>query len=172
MRTNNKLIKIIIYILLIINTLAHSQEKYLFTVGFDPKLALNGAYEDVNSTIDLIFSAQTGIGNNYYGLQIEYADLEPYYFSTGFIYDRYITSLKSIEMFAGGELIYLQRGFRRKQSEFIAYGINLTARKTLLGVFGISLRLNYKRRPDLIKTYNGDKFKLSGYFEINYIINR
>lgn len=162
----------LLIILLLVGFSIEAQEKYLFTVGFDPKLALNGAYEDLNSTIDLIFSAQTGIGNNYYGIQIEYADLEPYYYSTGFIYDRYITSLKSIEMFAGGELLYLQRGFRKKQSEFIAYGINLTARKTVLDVFGISLRLNYKRRPDLIKTYNGDKFKLSGYFEINYIINR
>ncbi len=169
---NQQFIKKIIYILLIINTLSHSQEKYLFTVGIDSNLALNGAYEDVNSTIDLTFSAQTEINNNSYGLQIEYADLKPYYFSTGFIFDRYITSVKSIETFIGTELLYLQRGFRRKQSEFIAYGINLTARKTLLDVFGISLRLNYKRRPDLIKTYNGDKFKLSGYFEINYIINR
>lgn len=161
-----------LYLFLFITTLT-AQENYVFNLGIDPKLAISGAYDYDNSPVyDLTFQAITEKNNNGYGLQIEYANLEPFYFSTGLIYNRKIYLTQRIETFIGTEIIIIQRGFRRQENIFASYGFNLAARFRIIESLGVGLRLNYKRRPDLVYAYDGDRFKTSGYVEINYIIER
>ena len=145
-------------------------EKTIFSIGIDPTLAISGAYDyDKSSVIDITFTALTQINNNEYGITAEFAALNPEYFSTGFIYNRKINILYSetIETLLGVEVIYLQRQFIRMRKEWFTYGANAETRVNLTDNLGFSLLLNYKRRPDLIQTYNGDKFKLSGFIKFN-----
>ena len=152
------------YLLLLISFSCFAQENYIFTAGIDPKLAINGAYDyDKSSVIDFTFAGITGIGNNEYGLYIEYAKLEPYYFSTGLLYNRKIDLIWGVDTMLGGEVLLLQRG---GEGDFLSYGINATSRIYILDSLAVGLRFNYKRRPFL------EKFVGSGYLEVSYIIER
>lgn len=166
-----------LYLLLLVCSFAYSQEKHIFTVGIDTKLAIAGAYDyDDTPVLDIFISAVSQVNKNEIGIICEYAQLNPYYWSFGFMYNRLIPIFNTdkIETLLGAEVIVIQRGFKPQvQNEFLAYGLNATTRIYLVDFLSINLKLNAKYRTDLAKHYNtSNPIKISGYASLSYIINR
>ena len=161
--------------LFILTMTAQAQEKHIFTVGFDPRLALDGAYSyDDTPVLDFYFSAVVQVKRNEIGVIGEYANLNPYYWSFGFMYNRLLIKTNRIDMLLGAELIIIQRGFKPQvQNEFIAYGLNATTRFYIVDCLSVNLKLNAKYRTDLSKHYNTtNPIKISGFVSLSYIITR
>lgn len=166
--------KLVIMLVILTTLITQAQEKHIFTVGFDPRLALDGAYSyDDTPVLDFYFSAVGQLNKNEIGVVGEYAELNPYYWSFGFMYNRLLIKTNRIDMLLGCELIVIQRGFKPQvQNEFLAYGLNATTRFYVFDNLSINLKLNAKYRTDLAKHYNSDPIKISGFISLSYIIER
>ncbi len=165
--------KLVIMLVILTTLITQAQEKHIFTVGFDPKLALDGAYDyDDTPILDFYFSAVVQVKRNEIGIVGEYANINPYYWSFGFMYNRLLIKTNRIDVLLGGEVIIIQRGFKPQvQNEFIAYGLNATTRFYIVDCLSVNLKLNAKYRTDLVKHYKTkDPIKISGFVSLSYII--
>jgi len=148
------------------------KESLIITLGLDPKLAIGGAYEyDDTPVLDFTFSVVTSLEKHEIGIFCEYADLDPYLWAFGVLYNRKFVVLKKewLETTAGLEVKLLQRGFHpSKKREWITLGFNATTRFYITDWFAASLRFNATWRRELINT----PIKLSGFIEVSFIITR
>lgn len=159
-------------IILLLFTSIMSAQRYdqnqLIMFGFDTKLALNGAYEDEEHTLDVTFQwlTQTDRGLEA-GIFIEYANLKQYYASFGVIANHSLifTDRDGFETLLGLQAVVIQRGFNVEQKKaWVTAGANAIMRYNI-GWFNIDLRLNEIWRRDI------DKFVLSGYLELGFKFN-
>jgi len=170
-----------ILLLLLISYTANAQrrehitdEKQIIKIGTNPKIALTGAYDysdrgSYSQTLSWVTEFSSG---NQFGIAFEYTELNPYFFTAGFIYNYNINVLNSswVETRVGGELLYLQRGkaYRNAPVEFITGGINGIIDFNVSELIVIGLRANYKYRPDTIKIWDGQKTSWGGFLEIGF----
>lgn len=161
--------------MLIFSITTYAQNKQIITVGLNPKIVFDGAYDysehgNFSGTFSWVNKFQSGIEG---GLAVEYTKLEPYYFTTGFIINVPLQVVYSpkIETLIGLEALYLQRGKIRQGSEqnFFTSGLNAILRWYLIDELALNLRLNGKLRPDTRKLYSGQKSSWGGFIEISYI---
>jgi len=139
------------YILLLISFISFSQEKQIFKIGLDPKLAISGAYSyDKTPVLDATLTVLTQLENgNEWGINIEYANLKPTYYHYGFIFNKVITKGNTIETLLGVELLALFRDFKAPKTQlWLTSGINAECRFYVFRNSGIALRYNYKYRPE------------------------
>lgn len=173
------------YILLIIVFLttltAQSQyedyDKFFVSLGFDPHLATTGAYDyDTTPTLDIQLKFGTRLVKGFEtGLQFEYANLKPYYFSSGIFLNYIISNRKSTIFYAIGiEGVMIDRGFNQAMEDkaldiVLSYGFNGEVRfKVYKGLY-IGLLGNVLKREDLVQMYDEQNpFKFSGFVRFIY----
>ena len=162
--------KLITTILLIISIQVFGQIDYNYdrhhlSFSVDPKLTIDGAYSyDDTPVLDFEVEIKTGVGMNEYGIFLEYAKLNPYFYAFGFKYNRIVKILNNttVETLTGPEIFVIQRGFHpSKQREWVSGGLNNEIRFNLFSDrASVSLVSNTKWRRDI------SKVKHSGFVKI------
>lgn len=134
-------------------------------VAIDPKMALEGAYEDSsNGALDLIVRVSDKSKYSEFGLQAEiFTALKPSYFSYGVFYNRVLT-LNKHEFYTGAEFNLIMRKLERSTVGFLSVGVN-TGYRFNFNQFALGVETNYKTRPDFKGLWNSNK---KGVFS-NYI---
>jgi len=144
------------------------------SAAFDPKMAIDGAYETSNrGSLDLILRVADRTRNLEVGFQLEYfKDLKPSYFSYGMFANKIIPIGYKHELYAGVEANLLMRKLERSTAGFLSVGANAGYR-FYIGNFGIGLEANYKTRPDFKGLWNSSKKGTeSGYITFTYKFNK
>lgn len=155
----------------------NSQENYFVSFGFDPKLAIDGAYSyDDTPVADIQFKTGVRKENGFEaGIQMEYAKLNPSYFSGG-LFGNYVleNKMKTIQCSAGIEVIAITRGRygelkNKKINTMWTYGLNSEIRFKIIDDIYIGLIANATHRIDLKYMYNEPvHFKMNGHVRFIY----
>ncbi len=169
---------ILALVLLSVFANAQEEEKQIIRIGMNPKIVFNGAYDystsgDFSGTLSWVTRFESG---NEGGIYIEYTELNPYYYSGGFIWNQNIDVFKKdwIETFIGTEFLFIQRGTSYKSNGdknkqfFLTGGINAITNFNIIKALQIGLRLNLKYRPDTISMYNDQKTSWGGFINIGF----
>ena len=172
--------KLILVLVLLYTTVGFSQydETYLFSLSFDPKLVVDGAYDyNDESVLDLRLNLMTRKRDvNEYGIFLEYSNLKPYgYFNGGFVYQRNILLIsENVETLLGAEVGFIHRGFPSPTSNvFFSTSLNMEMRIYLFEHFGLSALYQYTYRGDLGVHYDDpNPFRLNVKVGIVYRITR
>ncbi|MFD0762999.1 hypothetical protein ACFQZW_12985 [Lutibacter aestuarii] len=170
--------KKLLYLILLLTTLAKSQETYFATIGFDPKLAIKGAYKnDATPVVDIYFNVGTKLSNNIeVAIGAEYAKLKPHYFATTYYINYVLTSYhKNWSLSFGPELHLISRGRFLNQQKInpkLSPGANLTIGYSPFTKFEIRLKGSLVNRLDLKAMYGSSKLKENIGIEIRYQIER
>lgn len=170
--------KKLLLIALLFTIFSNAQESQIIRIGTNPKIALTGAYDySEGGDFALTFSWVTKFENqDEAGIFTEYIELDPHFFTFGFIYNKNINIIYSntFETLLGAEFLYLQRGISykddwvRNKQEFLTLGVNAILNINLHENFLVGLRLNLKYRPDTISMYDGQKTSWGGYIDIGW----
>lgn len=173
--------KLLLVILVMVSSYTYSQDYLLMSVGIDPKLAIDGAYEyDSSSVMDVQLKFGTRLGNGLeVGLQFEYADLKPYYFSYGLFMNYVLSNRKKTILYSlGVEGIAIDRGYNKRMQELamdnvLAYGLNAEVRFRIVDDLFVGFILNETHRNDLKYMYGENKyFHTSGFIRFIYEIEQ
>ena len=152
------------YLLILFTTFCFSQQ--VITVGTNPKILTDKQFSGTFSWVQQFDNWEGGIA-------LEYINLDPYFFTTGFIVNVPLVEMGHVVGLMGVEALYLQRGtiYPQSQKEFITGGLNAILRY-YFSDFALNLRLNGKYRPDTIRLWDGQKASWGGFFELSYIFGR
>ena len=163
---------ILITVIILKSIISISQESYFVSIGFDPKLAISGAYDyDHTPVADIQFKTGTRLENGIEaGIQFEYAKLNPSYFSGGLFGNYVLKNWKeTIGYSAGIELITITRGrYGSEKNKSIdtmwTFGLNFETRINITKNIQVGFIYNLTHRRDLIEMYNEKVFfKDSGH---------
>lgn len=165
-----KSILLVLLILLSIKTIA--QENYFVSLGFDPKLAIDGAYSyDHTPVADIQFKTGTRLENGFeVGIQFEYAFLNPSYLSGGLFGNYVLSNWKETIFYSiGTEVITIERGRygtlkNKKINVKVTFGLNAEIRLKIKNGFQVGFIANLTHRRDLKEMYNDQVFfKTNGH---------
>ena len=156
MKNNKELIIVIIIVLFcLFMSRVQAQERQIISIGIDPKLAIEGAYDYDNTPVAHIhFEWLTSLEKWEGGIRVSYANLQPYkYFDMGFLYNRKINLFKTeaVETLIGAEIGLIVRDFPLydTQKAYFDYGINTQMRFWLSSWFGFYVKGSLSPRNDL-----------------------
>ncbi len=170
---------LLLLLLLFVVTTAISQEAYFITFGFDPKLAIKGAYKyDETSILDVSFKTGTRLKGNWeVGVGAEYAQLNPSYLAGKLYVNKvFFNWRETLAIAVGAEFVTIQRGRYGDNKKINAqgtFGLNAETRFFITPNTSIDFALGFLHRKDLLKMYN-DKvfFKINGTISITFQTQR
>ncbi len=119
------------------------------SIGLDPKMALQGPYENSKPEIDFQIRFIDVYEFGEVGLFTEYFPTINY-FNWGLFGNKRLYEYRNLELLAGIEASVVVRGRGKANAGYLSYGFNGDIRH-YFGKFGIGIQGNYKRRPELEK---------------------
>ena len=130
------------------------------SIGLDPKMALQGPYEDSKPEIDFQLRFIDVYDFGEVGLFTEYFPTINY-FNWGLFTNKRIYQDRNIEILTGIEASIIIRGEGKANAGYLSYGFNGDIRH-YFNHFGLGVQGNYKRRPEL------QKFVYSTFINLYY----
>ncbi len=130
------------------------------SIGLDPKMAIQGPYEDSNPEIDFQLRFIDVYEFGEVGLFTEYFSAINY-FNWGLFGNKRIYQDRNIEILTGIEASVIIRGEGKANAGYFSYGFNGDIRH-YFGKIGLGVQGNYKRRPEL------QKFVYSTFINLYY----
>lgn len=152
-----------------------AQEAYFITVGFDPKLAIKGAYSyNETPVLDVSFKTGTRLANGIeVGVGFEYANLNPNYTAGKFYINKvFFNWRENLAVAFGAEVVMIDRGRygnNKKINPPITYGLNAELRWYFAPNISIDAAFGLLHREDLKLMYNDKQlFKPNGTLSITF----
>tara|TARA_R110000772_G_scaffold66665_2_gene148331 strand:- start:4044 stop:4610 length:567 start_codon:yes stop_codon:yes gene_type:complete len=182
LKLKNSLFYFIIALLFLTSVEAKAQAQ-IISLGVDPELAINGAYDYDNTPVSHIhFSwvSRTSL-NDEIGIKVSYADLKYDYFNFGFIYNKKINllnlshncnrSLEVVETLVGAQVGMTQRNYPEFKTQKLYFDpqLNAQVRWWVTDIVGVYSKVNFSPRFDL--DYYGKHKAIHYEVEIGLIAN-
>lgn len=151
----------------------NAQDYQVMSLGLDPELIIDGAYDDDNTPVlHAHFSWVSKLENkNEIGIKVSFANLKYRYFDYGFIYNHNINLLKSnmFETLIGTKVGLIHRSYPEFYSKklYLNYELNAQARIWISKEFGFYTKINFGPRHDL--DYYGNHKAISYEVEIGTV---
>lgn len=154
----------------------NAQDRQIMSLGVDPQLLLNGAYNyDNTPVLHIHFSWLSSLeSGSEIGVNTSFANLKPYdYFDYNFIYNRKIRLINNnkIETLVGGNVGFILRSYPKFYDKklYFNYGLNTQLRYWITKDFGLYSKVSVNPRNDL--DYYGKHKSLHYEVEAGLIIS-